>query len=200
MTSASWPISRSNGPGTREHLPEALQIANDAVLLADQSPGRLGHRFPVHIPRGYVLVEFDRLDEARSTIESGLRLSEELGIGWRLPVYYAVRALERFLAGHWDDAVAEIETDTGLPGAPGESYHRLLLRHGVLSLIRRLYVSRRTVQTHLAHVFAKLRITSRSQLAAEAIRTGGNEPGDATGREPGKPGAARPATTCCQDR
>jgi DNA-binding CsgD family transcriptional regulator len=30
----------------------------------------------------------------------------------------------------------------------------------------RLYVSRRTVQTHLAHVFAKLDITSRAQLAA----------------------------------
>ncbi len=33
---------------------------------------------------------------------------------------------------------------------------------------QRLYVSRRTVQTHLAHVFAKLHITSRAQLAAEA--------------------------------
>jgi DNA-binding CsgD family transcriptional regulator len=43
---------------------------------------------------------------------------------------------ERFLAGHWDDAVAEIETDTGLADAPGESYHHLLLRRGVLSLIR----------------------------------------------------------------
>jgi len=35
---------------------------------------------------------------------------------------------------------------------------------------QRLYISRRTVQTHLAHVFAKLHITSRTQLAAEAIR------------------------------
>jgi DNA-binding CsgD family transcriptional regulator len=34
----------------------------------------------------------------------------------------------------------------------------------------RLYVSRRTVQTHLAHVFAKLDITSRAQLAAEVAR------------------------------
>ena len=38
---------------------------------------------------------------------------------------------------------------------------------------QRLYVSRRTVQTHLAHVFAKLHITSRTQLAAEAIRRRG---------------------------
>ena len=35
---------------------------------------------------------------------------------------------------------------------------------------QRLYVSRRTVQTHLAHVFAKLDVTSRTQLAAEAAR------------------------------
>jgi DNA-binding CsgD family transcriptional regulator len=34
----------------------------------------------------------------------------------------------------------------------------------------RLYVSRRTVQTHLAHVFTKLDISSRSQLAAETAR------------------------------
>jgi DNA-binding CsgD family transcriptional regulator len=34
----------------------------------------------------------------------------------------------------------------------------------------RLYVSRRTVQAHLAHIFAKLDLTSRAQLAAEVIR------------------------------
>jgi DNA-binding CsgD family transcriptional regulator len=47
---------------------------------------------------------------------------------------------------------------------------------------QRLYVSRKTVQTHLTHVFAKLHITSRTQLAAEVIRRRGGEAGDATGR------------------
>jgi len=40
----------------------------------------------------------------------------------------------------------------------------------------RLYVSRRTVQTHLAHVFAKLDIASRAQLAAEVARHRAGEP------------------------
>jgi DNA-binding NarL/FixJ family response regulator len=35
---------------------------------------------------------------------------------------------------------------------------------------QRLYVSRKTVQTHRTHVFAKLHVTSRAQLAAEATR------------------------------
>ena len=35
---------------------------------------------------------------------------------------------------------------------------------------QRHYISRRTVQTHLAHIFAKLDISSRSQLAAEVAR------------------------------
>jgi len=34
----------------------------------------------------------------------------------------------------------------------------------------RLYISHRTVQTHLAHVFAKLDISARAQLAAEVTR------------------------------
>jgi len=34
----------------------------------------------------------------------------------------------------------------------------------------RLFVSPRTVQTHVAHVFTKLQVSSRAQLAAEAVR------------------------------
>jgi DNA-binding CsgD family transcriptional regulator len=39
----------------------------------------------------------------------------------------------------------------------------------------RLYISRRTVQTHLLHVFAKLDITSRAQLAVLAIQHPGDQ-------------------------
>jgi len=119
----------------RGHLREALQIADDAVRLADQSPGRQGHRFPVHIPRGYILLEFDRFDEARTTIETGMRISEELGTRWGFAHYHLARAFERFRTGNWDDAVAEIETDTGPAGETGQGHSRIL-GHGVLALIR----------------------------------------------------------------
>src|SRR5690348_7046587 len=119
----------------RGRLQEALRIADDAVLLADQSPGKLGHRFPVHIPRGYILVALDRLDEARTTIETGRRISEEHGIRWPLASYHAARAFERFIAGHWDDAIAEIEAGAGLASETGHSYS-LVLGRGLLALIR----------------------------------------------------------------
>ena len=58
------------------------------MRLADDSPGRLGHRFPVHGFRGHILIALDRLDEARTTIETGMRISEELGIRWALANYH----------------------------------------------------------------------------------------------------------------
>jgi DNA-binding CsgD family transcriptional regulator len=54
---------------------------------------------------------------------------------------------------------------------------RLVARHlSNPEIAERLVVSRATVKTHLVHVFNKLGVTSRSELAAEALRRGVDTP------------------------
>jgi DNA-binding CsgD family transcriptional regulator len=118
----------------RRHPAGALEIIDDAVRLADRSPSRQGHRFPIHVTRGFILTEIDRLDEAISTLEVGRRIGEELGIRWHLPNYQMIGAVARFLAGEWDDAIAEVEAARELADETGES-HSLILGHCVVSLI-----------------------------------------------------------------
>jgi DNA-binding CsgD family transcriptional regulator len=118
----------------RWHPAGALEIIDGAVRQADQSPGRQGHRFPIHITRGFILTELDRLDEARSTLDTGRRIGEELGIRWQLPNYQVISAITRFLAGEWDDAIAEVEAAKELADETGESYS-LILGHCALTLI-----------------------------------------------------------------
>jgi DNA-binding CsgD family transcriptional regulator len=118
----------------RGDLLEALRIIDDAVRLADRSPARQGHRYSVHTTRGWILMELDRFEEARSALDIGRRTGEELGAGWRLGGYEAVRAVERFVAGEWDDAIAEVEASVEPAGEIGQTYDHTL-GYSVLSLI-----------------------------------------------------------------
>jgi DNA-binding CsgD family transcriptional regulator len=79
-------------------------------------------------------MELDRLQDARSTLQAGMRVSEELGAHWHLPFYEAYLALERFLAGGWDDASAELDAALQLVAVTGER-HSLVLIESLSSLI-----------------------------------------------------------------
>jgi len=118
----------------RGDLSLALQIANDLAGQADRSPGRQGHTFPVLWVRGLTLIELDRLEEARSTLQGGMRLGEEFGVQLYMPVYQVFLALERFTAGDWDDALAEIQAGLELAEEVGHSFARVFGRN-VRSLI-----------------------------------------------------------------
>jgi len=121
-------------PESRGRLREALGLADQAVRLADASPGRLGHRFPVCQTRGRILIELDRLEEARSALSAGMRICEELGVRWALAAHQMYLAYGRFVAGQWDDAIAELEASIKLAEETGETYS-LVYAHGLLSRI-----------------------------------------------------------------
>jgi DNA-binding CsgD family transcriptional regulator len=116
------------------HLQDALEVIDEAVRLADLSPGRLGHRYPVRVVRGHILIQFDRLDEARSVLGAGRQICEDLGVRWALPAYQVFLSFERYIAGEWDDAIAELEASLALAEEIGDVYSRGYA-NGVLSLI-----------------------------------------------------------------
>ena len=118
----------------RGNLQDALEISDEAVRLADHSPGRQGHRHLVHVDRGFILIELDRLEEARASLDAGQRITQELGVGWPVPSYHGARAMERFAAGEWDDAIAEAETGARLAEETGQPHSRIL-GYSVLSVI-----------------------------------------------------------------
>ncbi len=119
---------------SRGQLREALAIADEAVRLADVSPGRLGHRFPVCVTRGRLLIELDRLPEARSVLSDGLRICEELGVRWAAATHQVYLAYGRFTAGEWDDAAAELEASLGIAEEIGEIYS-LVYAYGLMARI-----------------------------------------------------------------
>ncbi|HJU00310.1 MAG TPA: LuxR C-terminal-related transcriptional regulator, partial [Actinomycetes bacterium] len=118
----------------RGDLRAALRTIDEGARLADRSPARQGHRYPLHVTRGHILMELDRLEDARRTLETGRRISQELGVRWPLASYQVFLGIERFLAGAWDDAIAELEAALALAQETGERYS-LVLGHSVSSLI-----------------------------------------------------------------
>ena len=113
----------------------ALPIIDEAVRLADRSPDRSGHRYPLFVTRGHILLELDRLAEARTALVAALRVGEELGLSWSRASNQAYLGVERLAAGEWDDAITELQAALVLAGETGESYS-VVLSHSALALIR----------------------------------------------------------------
>ena len=118
---------------SRGQLDAALKIADDAMRLADENQDQHGSWY-VQIARANILVRMDRLEAARATLHASQRTFEELGIRWPLPSVGVSLGLERFIAGEWDDALAELESGLDLAGEIGETYS-VPFAHSVMSLI-----------------------------------------------------------------
>ena len=111
-----------------------------------------------------------RADRARPLLEQAVAIYEQVDAGRDLARAEAVLRQAGIRRGR-----------RGLRGRPKFGWPSLTpAEQAVASLVAdgltnpeigaRLYISRRTVQTHLIHVFAKLDIASRAQLAAQVAR------------------------------
>jgi DNA-binding CsgD family transcriptional regulator len=122
-----------------------------------------GHRGTAHVGAAANLILLDRLDEARAQAADAAR---ELARwrGWRVD---QLRAVERRLG---------LGPEPTGPAAltPREREVVALLAEGLTNsqLAERLYISPRTAAVHVSNILAKLEMSSRTEVAAWAVRTG----------------------------
>lgn len=118
----------------RGDLREALRVIDDAVGLADRSPNRSGHRYPVQLHRGHILLELGRVEEGRAALRTGIRITTELGVRWPVTGYQVYLAFADLIAGEWDDALAELEASLELASETSVTYSSVHAS-GILALI-----------------------------------------------------------------
>jgi DNA-binding CsgD family transcriptional regulator len=138
-----------------------------AIELARTSPRRLSHACTLE-DGARLLVGAGRAGDARPLVEEAIGLLEQLGAaGW---------------TARLDPLVEATGIDRGRTPAPRATHGWESLspkEHEVVSLIAdglsnpeiadRLFISRRTVESHLSHVFRKLDLSNRTQLARASL-------------------------------
>ena len=147
---------------------DAAGLLEQAVHLLDASPARLEHTRAL-VDLGSVLRRINRRAAARDPLRRGLELAERggmLGLAHRARSELgACGARPRRSAVTGIDSLTPAERQVADLAATGQSNREIA---------QRLYVTRRTVETHLTHAFAKLGISGRSELVdlfAQAGRT-----------------------------
>ncbi len=141
-------------------MPEPIPLLEQAVATLAGSPARLEHTRAL-VALGAALRRANRRADARVPLRRALEQADHGGM-----LLLARRAREEL------NAVGARPRRSALsgPGALTPAEHRvaqLAARgHGNRAIAERLYVTQRTVETHLTHAFAKLDISSRAELAA----------------------------------
>ena len=141
-------------------MPEPIPLLKQAVTTLAGSPARLEHTRAL-VALGAALRRANRRADARVPLRRALEQADHGGM-----LLLARRAREEL------NAVGARPRRSALsgPGALTPAEHRvaqLAARgHGNRAIAERLYVTQRTVETHLTHAFAKLDISSRAELAA----------------------------------
>jgi DNA-binding CsgD family transcriptional regulator/tetratricopeptide (TPR) repeat protein len=144
--------------------PEGILLLRESVQVARDSPGRLELALSL-VELGAAERRANRRTAAREPLEEGLALAYQCG----------ARSLQ-------DRALAELLAAGARPRRPPASGRDTLtpseLRIADLAgdgqtnrqIAQRLFITQKTVETHLAHAFRKLHIDSRAQIPAALSR------------------------------
>ena len=89
---------------------EEQAVAERAVAIATRGGNPDPSRFVAHFALALALEGNCRLEEAEAMLNTGMRVGEELGAVWHLPMYQAALAALHCHMGKWDEALVEAET------------------------------------------------------------------------------------------
>jgi DNA-binding NarL/FixJ family response regulator len=140
---------------------EAVSLLQQAADLLTGSPAQLEHARTL-VELGAALRRTNQRAAAREPLRRALDLAERGGM--RLLARRARQELTACGARPRRSALTGAESLT-----PAESQVAVLAAEGIANrdIAQQLFVTRRTVETHLTHVFAKMAVTSRAELGAQ---------------------------------
>lgn len=161
------PVQRAIALRCRAALDGRPELAVEAVAVLE-STGRLRDLLQTCLSAGRALVAAGRHDEARTVLTRGVEVAEELGA---LATERELRALLRAAGAVRGVRSPRKRATFGWESLTDTELHVVrLVRDGLTNaeIGLRLLISRRTVDTHLVHVYRKLGLSSRAALAALA--------------------------------
>ena len=123
----------------RGNISQARRLVERATHLGGRTvpiePGTLNSalRDP-HMFRGMVLVDADELDAAADAFRAGSAISAARGVAGRGHFYHYWQGYRHYLAGAWDDALAELQTGLAIADEI-ENRRGVLAAHALVALI-----------------------------------------------------------------
>ena len=149
---------------------ERIVLLERAVTLLADSPAQLEHTRAL-VDLGAALRRANRRHDARAPLRLALDLADRHGM--RLLARRARAELQAAGARPRRPALTGIDALT-----PTERHVATLAAQGHSNpdIAERLYVTRRTIETHLTHAFQKLDISARAELPAALTAADGSDP------------------------
>jgi ATP/maltotriose-dependent transcriptional regulator MalT len=141
----------------------------EAVEVLERSPARLEHARAL-TDLGAALRRGNRRADARGEIERGLRIAKELGA-----LGLAERAQTELRAAGGRSSEPNGDGASQLTASERRVAELAAIGQSNPEIAQALFVTRKTVETHLGHVYAKLAISGRGQLGSvlDALETSG---------------------------